>query len=98
MQNIITKQGLYESLLPLPHAEHHHHSKLTQQPLQKSLKRIKTDKAGEKLLRIEVNDHHHQGSEGGAKEPYKTPLSPTTHTLVLPDNGNSWNHQQETFV
>jgi len=98
MQNFIAKQGLYESLLPLPLAEHHHHSKLTQQPLEKSLKRIRADKAGEKLLQIDVNGHHHQGSEGGAKEPYKTPLSPTTHTLVLPDNDNSLNHQQETFV
>jgi len=100
MQNFIAKKGLYESLLPLPLAEHHHHSKLTQvqQLLEMNLKRIRTDKAGEKLLRIEVNDHLHQGSEGGAKGPYKTPLSPTTHTLVLPNNDNSLNHQRETFV
>ena len=52
--------------------------------------------AGERLMQREIDEYHRQGFEEGASEQYKTPLSPTTHTLVLPDD--SPNHQRETFV
>ena len=52
--------------------------------------------AGERLMQREIDEYHRQGFEEGASEQHKTPLSPTTHTLVLPED--SPNHQRETFV
>ena len=52
--------------------------------------------AGERLMQKEIDEYHRQGLEGrDASEEHKTPLSPTTHT-VLPEE--SPYHQRETFV
>lgn len=53
-------------------------------------------RAGDLLVQREIEQFNKASSDSGS-ETYRTPLSPTTHMLVVPDD-DSPHHQHETFV
>ena len=62
--------------------------------------------AGDQLVKKEIDEFHHSRnsmSDGSSNssDQYgrsRTPLSPTTHTLILPDDSDVPSQQLETFV
>ena len=56
--------------------------------------------AGDQLVKKEMDEFHLSHSDGSldSGDKYKTPLSPTTHTLILPDDSDTPSQQLETFV
>lgn len=57
--------------------------------------------AGDQLVQQEIEEYRrHSSSDAGSPTSSgpRTPLSPTTHTLILGEETDALNHQRETFV
>lgn len=62
--------------------------------------------AGDQLVKKEIDEFHHSrnsmsDASSNSSDQFgrpRTPLSPTTHTLILPDDSDVPSQQHETFV